>query len=63
MADNNLTLTHEQVRDIFNALDGISHLIKNVVSKPGNAAEVYAIMSNIAVIQATLAGMPRVNSN
>jgi hypothetical protein len=63
MADNSVTLTHEQVRDIFKALDGISNLVKNVVSKPGNAAEVYAIMSNIALIQATLAGMPRVHSN
>ena len=26
---------------------------KNVVSKPGNASEIYAIMSNIAVIQTT----------
>ena len=63
MADNNVTLSREQVRDIFKALDGISNLVKNVVSKPGNAAEVYAIMSNIAVIQANLAGIPRVNSN
>jgi hypothetical protein len=61
--DNEVTLTHEQVREIFKALDGISNLVKNVVSKPGNAADVYAIMSNIAVIQAHLAGMPRVNSN
>ena len=63
MADNNVTLSGEQVRDIFKALDGISILLKNVVSKPGNAAEVYAIMSNIAVIQAHLTGMPRVHSN
>jgi hypothetical protein len=63
MAAHNVTLTREQVRDIFKALDGISNLLKNVVSKPGNAAEVYAIMSNIAVIQANLAGMPRVHSN
>ena len=51
------------MRDIFKALDGISNLLKNVVSKPGNAAEAYAIMSNIAAIQANLAGMPRINSN
>jgi hypothetical protein len=63
MPDNSVTLSREQVRDIFKALDGISNLLKNVVSKPGNAAEAYAIMSNIAAIQANLAGMPRINSN
>ena len=31
--------------------------------KSGNEAESYAIMSNIAVIHANLAGMSRVNSN
>jgi hypothetical protein len=63
MADNNVTLSSEQVSDIFKALDGISNLITNVVSKPGNAAEVYAIMSNIAVIQTHLTGMPRAHPN
>jgi len=63
MTDHTITLSPEQVSDIFQALNGISNLLKNVVSKPGNAAEVYAIMSNIAVIRATLSGMPRVNSN
>ena len=63
MSVNHVTLSREQVRDIFKALDGISNLVKNVVSKPGNAAEVYAITSNIAVIQTNLAGMPRAHSN
>lgn len=63
MTDNNVTLSREQVREIFNALGGISNLVKNLVSKPGNAADVYAIESNIAVIQASLTGMPRVHSN
>jgi hypothetical protein len=63
MTDNNVTLSREQVGQIFKALNGIGNLVKNVASKPGNASEVYAIMSNIAVIQATLTGMPRVNSN
>jgi hypothetical protein len=61
--DNNVTLGHEQVKEIMKALNGIRHLLKNVVSKPGNASEVYAIMSNIAVIEANLTGMPRVSSN
>jgi len=63
MTDDNVTLSREQVGEIFRALAGIGSLVKNLVSKPGNAADAYAIMSNIAVIQATLTGMPRVNSN
>ena len=63
MANNNVTLSREQVSEIFKALNGIGNLVKNVVSKPGNAAEVYAIMSNIAVIQSNLTGIPRVNLN
>jgi hypothetical protein len=63
MTDINVTLSPEQVREIFSALNGIGNLVKNLVSKPGNPAEVYAIMSNIAVIHANLTGMPRVNSN
>jgi hypothetical protein len=63
MANNNVTLSGEQVSEIFKALNGIGNLVKNVVSKPGNAAEVYAIMSNIAVIQSNLTGIPRVNLN
>ena len=63
MTENSVTLSREQISDIFKALGGITNLLKNLVSTPGNPAEVYAIMSNIAVIQATLTGMPRVNSN
>jgi hypothetical protein len=63
MTDDNVTLSREQVREIFKALNGIGNLVKNVVSKPGNAAVVYGIMSNIAVIQANLSGMTRINSN
>jgi len=63
MTDDNVTLSREQVVEIFRALAGIRNLVKNLVSTPGNASDAYAIMSNIAVIQATLTGMPRVNSN
>jgi len=63
MADNHFTVNREQARDIFRALDGIGNLVKGLASKPGNAAEVYAIISNLAVIQANLSGMPRVSSN
>ena len=61
--DNHLTLSREQVGEILKALNGIGNLVTNVASKPGNAFELYAIMSNIALIQANLTGMPRVNSN
>ena len=62
MTPNNVTLNHEQIREMFNALSGIRNLVKKLASKPGNAAEVYAIMSNIAVIQSNLIGMPQMNS-
>jgi hypothetical protein len=63
MTDNNFTVSRKQASEIFKALDGIGNLVKGLASKSGNAAEVYAIMSNLAVIQANLTGMPRVNSN
>jgi hypothetical protein len=63
MTDNSVTLSREQVREIFKALDGIGNLIKGLAPKSGNVGELYAVMSNLAVIQANLIGMPRVNSN
>lgn len=59
----NVTLSREQVTEISNALRGIGNLVKGLAPKSGNVSELYAIMSNIAVIQANLTGMPRVNSN
>jgi len=53
----------DQVTEILRALTGIGNLVKGLSPKSGNAAELYAIMSNIAVIQATLIGMPRAHSN
>jgi hypothetical protein len=61
MTANNVTLSREQVSDIFKALAGIGNLLKGMVPKSGNAAELYAIMSNITVIQTTLTR--RANSN
>jgi hypothetical protein len=63
MTNGSVTLSHEQVSKMFKALDGIGNLLKGLASKSGNASEVYAVMSNLAVIQANLTGMPRVNSN
>jgi hypothetical protein len=63
MTDDSVTLSREQVREVFKALGGIGNLLKGLASKPGNASEVYAIMSNLAVIQTNLTGLPRVNSN
>jgi hypothetical protein len=63
MTNSSVTLSREQISEMFKALDGIGNLLKGLASKSGNASEVYAIMSNLAVIQANLTGMPRVNSN
>jgi hypothetical protein len=63
MKDNNVTLSREQVGEIFKALNGIGNLLKGLAPKSGNASELYAVMSNIAVIQVNLTGMPRTNSN
>ncbi len=60
---NNVTLTRKQVTEILKALNGIGNLVKGFAPKSGNAAELYAVMSNIAVIQANLTGMPRVSFN
>ena len=63
MTDRNVTLSREQVREIMNALRGIGNLVKGFGSKSGNALASYAIMSNLAVIQATLTGLSRANPN
>ncbi len=63
LTDDSFTVSREQAKEIFRALHGINNLLKGLVPKSGNAAELYAIMSNLAVIQANLTGMPRVNSN
>ena len=60
---DSITVSREQATQIFKALNGISELLKTLPSKPENAGVMYAIMSNIAVIQTNLIGMPRVSSN
>jgi hypothetical protein len=63
MTDNDVTLSREQVREIFNALRGIGNLMKGLVSRSANASESYAITSNLALIQATLSGRSGANPN
>ncbi len=60
---DNITVSRAQATQIFKALNGISELLKTLPSKPENAAVMYAIMSNVAVIHTNLIGMPRVSSN
>jgi hypothetical protein len=62
MADS-ITVSREQARRIFKALNGIGEIVKTLSSKPENAAVMYAIMSNVAVIQTNLVEMPKVSSN
>jgi hypothetical protein len=63
MIDDNVRLSREQVKEIFAALRGIGNLVKGLTPKSGNAAELYAVMSNVAVIQTNIAGLPRASSN
>jgi hypothetical protein len=56
-------VSREQARRIFKALNGIGEIVKTLSSKPENAAVMYAIMSNVAVIQTNLVEMPKVSSN
>jgi hypothetical protein len=58
-----ITVSREQATEIFQALRGIGALLEKLPSTPETAPVMYGIMSNIAVIEANLTGMPRVNSN
>jgi hypothetical protein len=60
---NNIILSRQQARDIFKAINGIGQLLKALPAGTENVAVLYAIMSNLAVIQASLVGLPRVSSN
>jgi hypothetical protein len=60
---NSITVSPEQAKEIFTALNGIGELLKCLPSKPEDAPVKYAIISNLTVIQMNLTRMPRVNSN
>lgn len=57
-----IILSSEQAIEIFKAMNGIGELLKKLPSRPENAAVMYAIMSNLAVIHTNLAGARRVSS-
>jgi hypothetical protein len=46
--ENSVTLSCEQVRERFKALDGIGNLVQNLVSKPGNAWQLFNVNPGIA---------------
>jgi hypothetical protein len=60
---NNITVSHEQVSEIFKAMSGIGELLKHLPSRPEDAFVKYAIMSNLDAIRMNLAGIPRDSSN
>ena len=58
-----IILTRDQAEEIFRAVNGIGELLKSLPAQPQNAAVIYGIMSNLAVIQSNVAGILRVSSN
>ena len=60
---NGISVSPEQAKEIFKAINGIGELLKRLPSNPESAPVKYAIMSNLTVIHMNLAGMPRVGSN
>jgi hypothetical protein len=63
MRNNRVTLSREHVSEMFKAISGVRNLLKGLAPKSANASEIYAVMSNLAIIQANLTGTPRINSN
>ncbi len=44
---NSITVSHEQAKEIFRAINGIGELLKRFPSMPEDAPVKYAIMSNL----------------
>jgi hypothetical protein len=63
MTSNAVILSRQQAGEVFNALRGINELLKGLEPKSGNRAELYAVMSNLAVIQMNFSGAPPGASN
>jgi hypothetical protein len=60
---NSMTVSHEQAKEIFKAINGIGELLKRLPSEPEDAPVKYAIMSNLTVIQMNLTGTQRASPN
>jgi len=60
---NDITVSREQAKEIFKAVNGIGELLKRLPSRPEDAPVKYAIMSNLSVIQMALTGTPRASAN
>jgi hypothetical protein len=58
-----ITLSRKRASEIVKAVKGIGELLKTLPARRENAAVMYGIMSNLAVIQTGLAGAPRASSN
>jgi hypothetical protein len=60
---NSISVSHDQTKEIFKAMNGIGELLKRLPSKPEDVSRKYAIMSNLTVIRMSLTGMPQASSN
>jgi len=60
---NGITVSHEQAKEIFKAINGIGELLKRLPTKPEDAPVKHGIMSNLTLIQMILTGIPRTSSN
>ena len=60
---NEITVTHEQAKEILKAINGIGELLERLPTRPEDAAVKHAIISNLSVIQMNLTGMPLAGSN
>ena len=60
---DNITISRAQAGEILKAANGIGELLKRLPAKPENGMVMYAIMSNLALIQTHINGLPRINSN
>jgi hypothetical protein len=60
---DDIRVSRNEAAEILKAVNGIGELLKRLPSKPEHAAVLYAIMSNLTVIQMNLIGIPRISSN
>ena len=60
---NDITVSHEQAKEILKATNVIGELLKRLPSKPEDAPVKYAIMSNLSVIRMILTGITRASPN